>query len=77
MESPRQFDYSTRSSDVGLVKYFAQEKKLVITYKKGRTFAYTPVGFDVYHGMLTAPSVGKFIREKLGANPTITCTEIK
>lgn len=75
--TPRKFSFKNASSDIDNITYYVDQLRLVVEFRKGRVYEYSPVSGELYHGLFLAPSVGKFIREKIINNKDIIATQVK
>lgn len=72
----RRFSFKETSTAIDNIIYYIDEMRLTVEFKGGRLYNYSPVSTELYHGLFLAPSVGKFIREKIIINKDITCTQV-
>jgi hypothetical protein len=73
---PRKISFRDKSSDIDNLTYYVDQKRLVIEFKKGRTYEYSPVNGELYHGLFLAPSLGKFVRENIIKNKDIIAKQV-
>lgn len=51
---------AVRSRDIAIVGYDPVASKLEITFRNGGVYRYSSVPEEIYKGLMTAPSQGKF-----------------
>lgn len=54
-----------KSSNLSEVDYDAGRKRLTIKFKNGRSYHYDNVSSNIYDGLLTAESAGKFFYSRI------------
>lgn len=74
---PQKISFRDKSSDIDNLTYYVDQKRLVIEFKKGRTYEYSPVNGELYHGLFLAASLGKFVRENIINNKDIAAKRVE
>lgn len=74
---PNKISFRETSSDIDNLSYYPAQLRLVIEFKKGRSYEYSPVNGELYHGLFLAPSLGKYVRENIIKNKDIIAKQIK
>ena len=64
------------SSNIEAVGWNEESQTLVILFKKGRTYSYTPVSKEMYHNLYNAESVGDYFAQNIRNKPEIVCQQI-
>ncbi|MHA1408506.1 MAG: KTSC domain-containing protein [Candidatus Heimdallarchaeaceae archaeon] len=54
---------SVLSSNLDWVKYNEETRKLIIGFKDGSEYEYSNVPLNIYEGLLSAPSKGKYFHK--------------
>lgn len=73
---PKKISFRDTSSAIDNLTYYADQLRLVIEFKKGRTYEYSPVNGELYHGLFLAASLGKFVRDNIINNTDIAVKRV-
>lgn len=74
---PNKISFRETSSAIDNISYYPTQLRLIIEFKKGRSYEYSPVSGELYHGLFLADSVGKYVRENIIKNKEITVKRVE
>jgi hypothetical protein len=64
------------SSNIQAIGRDPESSTLVILFKGGRSYAYTPVTEEMYLELYNAESVGQYFIQNIKTNPEIQCKQM-